>query len=118
MKFWVYIYAAETKTKKPPSELKEDAQEVEEDIEKDRAVPKPESKPENPEMEQKSVEVERESSLNVFSYDQLKSKSDDPAAGIDFKRREVSDAGLTLDKLLRSVITLYFFLDGSGILVR
>lgn len=53
-----------------------------------------ESNPEDSEVEQKSIEVDnsRESSVTVFSYDQLKAKSNNPLTGIDSKRREVSDS--------------------------
>ncbi|OWM78939.1 hypothetical protein CDL15_Pgr003110 [Punica granatum] len=82
---------AETKIEKPPSEPEEDPREIlDEDNEKDAAVPKLESNIEDKKLEQEPAEVENggESSITVFSYDQLKAKSDNPVTGIDFKRRE------------------------------
>lgn len=51
--------------------------------------------PINPEDSQTKQEPEQDeanatSSPMIFSYDQLRAKSENPVTGIDFKRREVS----------------------------
>lgn len=74
---------------------------------------------EDSEPKQETVQDENdgETSLSIFSYDQLKAKSENPVTRIDFKRREVGPIAniLTLLKYFVSVLkfsTLFSFSSG------
>ncbi|KAK4776917.1 hypothetical protein SAY86_005605 [Trapa natans] len=79
-------------TEKPPSEInsQEDSQEVFECKATDEATPFSPSNMEDPQPEEETEQDESENPLppTIFSYDQLKAKSENPVTGIDFKRRE------------------------------
>lgn len=64
-----------------------DSQEVAEVKEAEEVEPVSER---NGEEQTSQADNGTESVLSTFSYDQLKSKSENPVTGIDFKRREVS----------------------------
>lgn len=69
----------------------EDSQEVSENKETDEAAPLSPTNVEDshPKEETKQDEADTSSPPTIFSYDQLKAKSENPVTGIDFKRREV-----------------------------
>lgn len=70
----------------------EDPVEVSEDNETEGSAPVSENNEEQSEAKQEPPQDvdASENMVTVFSYDQLKAKSDNPVTGIDFKRREVS----------------------------
>lgn len=81
----------DTKGEKPVSGA-EDLVEVSEDNDTEGSAPFSENNEEQSEAKQGPLQDVNasENIVTVFSYDQLKAKSDNPVTGIDFKRREVS----------------------------
>ncbi|PKI32334.1 hypothetical protein CRG98_047281, partial [Punica granatum] len=97
------VLTAESKKKSPdasptksienaPSENSspEDSQEVSEHKETEEAAPVTPTSVEDSEPKQESEQYETDSASapTIFSYDQLRAKSENPVTGIDFKRRE------------------------------
>ncbi|XP_041024480.1 LOW QUALITY PROTEIN: villin-3 [Juglans microcarpa x Juglans regia] len=77
----------EAKTEDAQSET-EGHQEVVAVKEADEVAPASQSNGEDSEPNQETVQGNDSESGQIFSYDQVKAKSDNPATGIDFKRRE------------------------------
>jgi len=81
----------DTKGEKPLSRV-DDLVEASEDNETEGSTTVSENNEEQSEAKQEPLQDVNtsENMVTVFSYDQLKAKSDNPVTGIDFKRREVS----------------------------
>jgi hypothetical protein len=84
----VWLLAVEAKSENDQSET-EHPQEVAAIKETEEVAARSESNGEDSEPKQETVQENDSKSGQTFSYDQLKARSDNPATGIDFKRREV-----------------------------
>lgn len=86
----------------------EDSQEVSERKESEAATPLSPTNMEDsqPKEETKQDEAETTGPPTIFSYDQVKAKSENPVTGIDFKRREVSHVIEHFHKLLNAFIQI------------